>query len=124
VPVPERILFLGDAFRIGLSLDEIHEETAIDPWFLAQIEQLIQTEQALAGRSVDSLSVDELRFLKRKGFSDRRLATLLGTHQHAVRERRWSLGVRPVYKRVDTCGGRVRHPDGLHVQHLRRGVRG
>ncbi len=100
---PERILFVGDAFRIGMSLDEVFEETAIDPWFLAQIEQLIQHEKAITGRSVADLSADELRFLKRKGFSDRRLAKLLGTHQHAVRERRHALNVRPVYKRVDTC---------------------
>ncbi len=100
---PERILFLGDAFRVGLTLDEIHEETAIDPWFLAQIEQIIQAEQGLGGRSLDSLATDELRALKRMGFSDRRLARLLGTHQHAVREKRHAAGVRPVYKRVDTC---------------------
>jgi carbamoyl-phosphate synthase large subunit len=100
---PERILYVGDAFRIGMTLDEVFEETAIDPWFLAQIEQLVQIEKALAGRSVDGLSVDELRGLKRKGFSDRRLARLLGCDQHAVRRRRHALGVRPVYKRVDTC---------------------
>ena len=100
---PERILFVGDAFRIGMSLDEVFEETAIDPWFLAQIEQLIQHEQALAGRTLASLSRDELRFLKSKGFSDRRLAKLLGTNQHEVRKLRIELNVRPVYKRVDTC---------------------
>ncbi len=100
---PERILYVGDAFRIGMSLQEVFEETAIDPWFLAQIEQLIQTEQALYGRTLSSLSTDELRYLKQKGFSDRRLATLLATNQHLVREARWSAGVRPVYKRVDTC---------------------
>ena len=102
-PGPERILFLGDAFRIGMSLDEVFDETAIDPWFLSQIEELIQLEKALAGRTVDSLSAAELRFLKAKGFSDKRLGAILGSHQHAVRERRWALGVRPVYKRVDTC---------------------
>ena len=100
---PERILYVGDAFRLGMSLQEVFEETSIDPWFLAQIEQLIQTEQALKGRALDGLSAAELRFLKQKGFSDRRLAKLLGTHQHAVREARWALKVRPVYKRVDTC---------------------
>jgi carbamoyl-phosphate synthase large subunit len=100
---PERILFVGDAFRIGMSLDEVFEETAIDPWFLAQIEQLIQHEKALDGRTLVSLTKDELRFLKQKGFSDRRLAKLLATNQHAVRERRHALGIRPVYKRVDTC---------------------
>jgi carbamoyl-phosphate synthase large subunit len=102
-PGPERILFLADAFRIGMSLDEVFEETAVDPWFLAQIEQIIGTEKALAGRTLDSLSKDELVFLKRKGFSDRRLAKLLGTNQHDVRAKRHALNVRPVYKRVDTC---------------------
>ena len=100
---PERILYVGDAFRIGLTLDEIFEETAIDPWFLAQIEQLIQTEAQLKGRTVESLSADELRFLKKKGFSDKRLGKLLGSNQHDVRRARHALGVRPVYKRVDTC---------------------
>ncbi|MEP7299598.1 MAG: carbamoyl-phosphate synthase large subunit, partial [Burkholderiales bacterium] len=100
---PERILFVGDAFRIGMSLQEVFEETAIDPWFLAQIEQLIQHEQALAGRTLIELSRDELRFLKSKGFSDRRLAKLLGTNQHEVRKLRIEMNVRPVYKRVDTC---------------------
>jgi len=100
---PERILFLADAFRIGMTLDEIYEETAVDPWFLAQIEQLIQIEADLKGRAIESISEAELRLLKTKGFSDKRLAKLLGTHQHAVRERRHALNVRPVYKRVDTC---------------------
>ncbi len=100
---PERILYVADAFRIGMTLDEIFEETAIDPWFLAQIEQIVATEKLLAGRTLEGLSADELRFLKRKGFSDKRLAKLLGTHQHAVRAARHALNVRPVYKRVDTC---------------------
>jgi len=100
---PERILYVGDAFRIGMSLDEVFEETAIDPWFLAQIEQLIQIEKTLATRTLEGLGADELRLLKRKGFSDRRIAKLLGTNQHAVRAIRHALNVRPVYKRVDTC---------------------
>ncbi len=100
---PERILYVADAFRIGLSLQEVFEETAIDPWFLAQIKQLVEHEQALLGRTLESLTREELRFLKEKGFSDRRLATLLGTHQHAVRALRHAQGLRPVYKRVDTC---------------------
>ncbi|WKB53755.1 carbamoyl-phosphate synthase large subunit [Eleftheria terrae] len=102
-PGPERILFVGDAFRIGMSLQEVFEETAIDPWFLAQIQQIVKTEQQLVGRTLASLSAEELRFLKKKGFSDRRLAKLLGTNQHAVRQRRHAEGIRPVYKRVDTC---------------------
>ncbi|WP_127997563.1 carbamoyl-phosphate synthase large subunit [Piscinibacter defluvii] len=100
---PERILYVADAFRIGMSLQEIFEETAIDPWFLAQIEQIVATEKLLAGRTLESLSAEELRFLKRKGFSDKRLAKLLTTNQHAVRAARHALNVRPVFKRVDTC---------------------
>ncbi|MFM2448815.1 MAG: carbamoyl phosphate synthase large subunit [Pseudomonadota bacterium] len=100
---PERILYVGDAFRIGLSLQEVFEETAIDPWFLAQIEDLVKTENDVAKRSLDSLTAAELRYLKQKGFSDRRLAKLLATNQHEVRAKRHALDVRPVYKRVDTC---------------------
>ena len=100
---PERILYVADAFRIGMSLEEIFDETAIDPWFLAQIEELIGTERELRARTLPSLSAAELRFVKQKGFSDRRLAKLMSTDQHAVRRARHALGVRPVYKRVDTC---------------------
>jgi carbamoyl-phosphate synthase large subunit len=100
---PERLLFVADAFRIGMTLDEVHEETAIDPWFLAVIEELVGIERALEGRALASLSAAELRWLKAKGFSDRRLARLLGSNQHAVRAARHAAGVRPVFKRVDTC---------------------
>ncbi len=100
---PERVLFVADAFRIGMTLDEIFEETAIDPWFLAQIEDLVATERSLGGRHLANLSAAELRWLKQKGFSDKRLAHLLGSDQHSVRRARHALGVRPVYKRVDTC---------------------
>src|SRR6187455_2170769 len=100
---PERLLYVADAFRIGMSQGEIFEETAIDPWFLAQIEEIIASERALRGRTLASLSADEVRYLKAKGFSDRRLARLLAADEGAVRSRRHELGVRPVYKRVDTC---------------------
>ena len=100
---PERILYVADAFRIGMSLDEIFEETAIDPWFLAQIEEIVATEAKLKARTLASLSAAELRFVKQKGFSDRRLAKLMATNQHEVRRARHALAVRPVYKRVDTC---------------------
>ena len=100
---PERILYVGDAFRIGMTLEEVFDETAIDPWFLAQIEDIITTEKQLKGRSLESLSGAELRYLKQKGFSDKRLAKLLGSSQHDVRRVRHALNVRPVYKRVDTC---------------------
>jgi carbamoyl-phosphate synthase large subunit len=102
-PGPERILFVGDAFRIGMTLDEVHAETAIDPWFLAQIERIVATEAQVRTRAIESLSAAEMRHLKRMGFSDRRLAVITGTHQHAVRAHRHAMGVRPVYKRVDTC---------------------
>jgi len=102
-PGPERILFVADAFRIGMTRAAVFEETAIDPWFLAQIEQIVGTEKALAGRALSSLSKEEMRFLKRQGFSDKRLGKLLGSNQHDVRALRHAQGVRPVYKRVDTC---------------------
>ena len=100
---PERIWYIADAMRIGMSLDEIHRLTAIDPWFLAQIEDLYKKAELIRGKPLQSLSRDELWHLKRAGFSDKRLATLMQTTQTAVRERRHALQVRPVYKRVDTC---------------------
>lgn len=102
-PGPDRIWYVGDAFRIGMTAEEIFAETSIDPWFLAQIEQIILKEKALSGRTLASLTFDELRFLKQSGFSDRRLAKLLGATPEDVRRRRVELNVRPVYKRVDTC---------------------
>ena len=100
---PERIWYIADAMRIGMSLEEIQRLTAIDPWFLAQIEDLYKQAELIRGQPLASLSADELRHLKRAGFSDKRLATLLQTTQTAVRERRHALHIRPVYKRVDTC---------------------
>ncbi|SOZ35342.1 carbamoyl-phosphate synthase large subunit [Cupriavidus neocaledonicus] len=102
-PGPDRIWYVGDAFRLGMSLEEVYHETAIDPWFLAQIEDIVRTEGLVKSRTLDSLSTAELRFLKQKGFSDRRLARLLKTDAKAVREARIAQNVRPVYKRVDTC---------------------
>ncbi len=102
-PGPERIWYVGDAFRLGLSLEDIQRLTHIDPWFLAQIEDLHRKSEAVQGRTLDSLSTPEMLALKKAGFSDKRLAKLMGTTQTAVRERRHALAVRPVYKRVDTC---------------------
>ncbi len=102
-PGPERIWYVGDAFRVGMSLEEIHAVSKIDPWFLDQIQGLMELEGSLAGRALVDLGRDELRELKRAGFSDRRLAKLLNTDQHAVRARRNELALHPVYKRVDTC---------------------
>ncbi|MBX3666176.1 MAG: carbamoyl-phosphate synthase large subunit, partial [Burkholderiales bacterium] len=102
-PGPERIFYVADAFRAGMTREQVHGFSHIDPWFLAQIEDLVRQEQALVGRKLEELDADALRALKRAGFSDRRLAKLLITDQHAVRAHRHALGVRPVYKRVDTC---------------------
>jgi carbamoyl-phosphate synthase large subunit len=102
-PGPDRLWFVGDAFRVGLTLEEVHGLTHIDPWFLAQIEDIVGQERALSGRLLEELDAGALRKLKRSGFSDRRLAKLLGAGQQQVRERRWALKVRPVFKRVDTC---------------------
>ncbi len=102
-PGPNRIWFLGDAFRIGMTVPEVFEETAIDPWFLTQIEELVLIEERVRGHKLADLSADEVRFLKRKGFSDRRLATLLEATPAEVRAARHRHGVRPVFKRVDTC---------------------
>jgi len=100
---PDRILFLADAFRIGMNLEEVQQLTHIDPWFLSQIEDIVRQERALAGKRVGDLDRTALLELKRAGFSDRRLAKLLNATQDAVRAKRWELDVRPVYKRVDTC---------------------
>jgi len=100
---PERLWHVADGFRAGLSLQELFDLTAIDPWFLAQIGDLVADENALRSLSVESLEAGQLRQLKRKGFSDRRLARLLDTTEGKVRQRRHELAVRPVYKRVDTC---------------------
>jgi len=100
---PDRILFLADAFRIGMNLEEVQQLTHIDPWFLSQIEDIVRQESALAGKRVGDLDRTALLELKRAGFSDRRLAKLLNATQDAVRAKRWELDVRPVYKRVDTC---------------------
>jgi len=103
LPGARRIWYVADAFRSGYSLEKIFQYTAIDPWFLVQIEDLVRDEQNLAGRSADSLTVPQIRSLKRKGFSDKRLAELLGTDEPGFAELRRSLGIRPIYKRVDTC---------------------
>ena len=103
LPGARRIWYVADAFRAGYSMDWIYAQSAIDPWFLVQIEDLIRIEQGLASRDLDSLTADEIRGFKRKGFSDRRLADVLGSDELAVGARRRDLGIRPVYKRVDTC---------------------
>ncbi|MDT3736125.1 MAG: carbamoyl-phosphate synthase large subunit [Denitratisoma sp.] len=102
-PGAQRMWYLGQAFRDGMNLDKAFQLTKIDPWFLVQIEDIVREEAAMAGQKLHDLDADEMRRLKRKGFSDRRLAKLLDTTETAVRLHRQALGVRPVFKRVDTC---------------------
>jgi len=102
-PGPDRIWAVSDAFRLGMSVDEVFNICKIDPWFLVQIEDLIRQEKLLLGRTLESLDADHLRQLKRSGFADARLAELLGTDTAAVRAYRHALVIRPVFKRVDTC---------------------
>jgi carbamoyl-phosphate synthase large subunit len=103
VPSWDRIFYVADAFRLGFSLDEIHNLSKIDPWFLAQIEDLITTETQISQLSLSEIDPLLMHSFKRKGFSDRRLAKLLGVAESTLRKHRHELGVRPVYKRVDTC---------------------
>jgi carbamoyl-phosphate synthase large subunit len=102
-PGPERIWYVGDAFENGFTLEEVQRLTHIDPWFLAQIKEIVDLELELDDRRLEEIDAGRLRMLKRKGFSDRRLAYLFNTSEAAVRARRHALGIRPVYKRVDTC---------------------
>ena len=105
-PGPERIWYVGDAFAQGFTLEEVHQLTHIDRWFLSQIKEIVDIELWLEKtQTLDALDKTTLFKLKQKGFADRRLAKLLKTTDTAVRAKRWSLGVRPVYKRVDTCAG-------------------
>jgi carbamoyl-phosphate synthase large subunit len=102
-PGPERIWYVGDAFAQGMTVDEVYALTKIDKWFLVQIEDIVKIELELEKHSLTELSKDEIKQLKQKGFSDRRLAKLLKTDENTVRAFRHACGVRPVYKRVDTC---------------------
>lgn len=100
---PERIFYVADAFRIGMTLDEVHQMTDIDMWFLVQIKELVDIEKRVAQVKLEDLTKEEMLFLKKKGFSDKRLANVLGVKEANVRRRRHELNVHPVYKRVDTC---------------------
>ncbi|HDR1109604.1 TPA: carbamoyl-phosphate synthase large subunit [Pasteurella multocida] len=104
-PGPIRILYVADAFGAGFTLDEVHHYSKIDPWFLIQIQDLVLEELALEKRTLDDLDYAELRRLKRKGFSDKRIAQLTKSAESAVRNKRVYLNLHPVYKRVDTCAG-------------------
>ncbi len=102
-PGPDRLLYVADAFRSGMSIEEVHESSKIDPWFLAQVEDLVLTEKSLSTKTLSTLKAGELYRLKRKGFSDLRLAKLLDASETEVRNTRHKQNIRPVYKRIDSC---------------------
>ncbi len=102
-PGPERIWYVADAFRAGMSVEEVYEHSWIDPWFLVQIEDIVKSENALKKVALSDIDEALMRRLKRKGFSDQRLSVLLAVSERQLRARRHALGVLPVYKRVDTC---------------------
>jgi len=102
-PGPDRLWYIGDAFRAGMSVDEVYKLSGVDPWFLVQIEDIVKTEDALKPVSLTDIDHKQMWRLKRKGFADKRLSVLMNKTEAEVRDYRQSLGIRPVYKRVDTC---------------------
>jgi carbamoyl-phosphate synthase large subunit len=102
-PGADRIWYVADAFRAGFELEEIYGYSGIDPWFLVQIDDIVQWESRLKGVSVEAIDYQMMWALKRRGFSDQRIADLVSAEESAVRAHRWSLNIRPVFKRVDTC---------------------
>ena len=102
-PTPDRLWYIADAFRHGMTRQEIHQESRVDPWFLGHIEELVALEQLVAHQSLADLDEPTLRLLKQRGFADIYLARLLSTSEAAVRQYRLSLGITPVYERIDTC---------------------
>ena len=107
-PGPQRLRYLADALRLGVDMDEVHRLSRIDPWFIAQIADLLHEERILATLDLDRLDLESLRHLKRKGFSDARIAALLGVEERAVRAHRTRLGLHPVFKRIDSCAAEFR----------------
>lgn len=104
-PTPDRLWYIADAFRLNLSLEDIHQETRVDPWFLEQIQQLVRMEETVLGKNLTDLDAGSLRQLKRRGFADAYLAGLLNCEEEEVRNHRLRLGITPVYKRIDSCAG-------------------
>ena len=103
IPGPNRLLYVADALRHGYSYEDVAFVTGIDPWFLVQIADLVNVENEIREKGLPGLNAAMMRAIKRKGFSDARIAALVGAKEQAVRRRRLEMGVRPVYKRVDTC---------------------
>lgn len=104
-PTPDRLWYIADAFRQNLSLDEIYLESRVDPWFLAQIQELVRLERLVFGKTIDELDQSTLRLLKKRGFADAYLARLLYCTEEKVRLHRKILGIHPVFKRIDSCAG-------------------
>ena len=104
-PTPDRLWYIADAFRQGMSIEEIHQESRVDPWFLAQIQELVAMERSIYGKSLHDIDAFTLRQLKQRGFADVYLARLMYCNEEQVRARRLELGVIPVYKRIDSCAG-------------------
>src|SRR5699024_7003826 len=102
---PERIWYVGDAFAQGFTLEEVFDLTKIDPWFLAQIKEIVDIELALEQHTLSEIGSEDMLKLKKYGFSDARLSFLLDTTESEVRKHRHSFNIRPVYKKVDTCAG-------------------
>ena len=102
-PGADRIWFVADAFRAGFELEEIYGYSGVDPWFLIQIHDIVQWESRLTGLGIADVDRTLMWSLKRRGFSDKRIADVMGVNETEVREHRWSMNIRPVYKRVDTC---------------------
>ena len=102
-PTASRILYVGDAFRANYNIDDVYRLTRIDPWFLIYIKDIIDTETKISGLTLDTLDKDTLFGFKAKGFSDQRIANLIGVSQEQLRATRLAFGIRPVYKRIDTC---------------------
>ena len=107
-PGPHRLRYLADALRLGEREEEVHRLSGVDPWFIAQIADLVHEERALAAGDAEQVEGETLRRLKRKGFSDARIAAVLGVEEGAVRSRRWRLGLHPVFKRIDSCAAEFR----------------
>ena len=107
-PGPHRLRYLADALRLGMDTCEVHRLSRIDPWFIAQIADLVREERILANRDLDGLRLESMRLLKQKGFSDARMAALLGVEESAVRAHRTRLGLHPVFKRIDSCAAEFR----------------
>ena len=115
-PTANRIFFIGEAMRRGMSVEELHEKTGIDPWFLARMADMVAVEQALSGHKLEELDEDDMRFAKRFGLSDVQIAHLTGSDELSVRAHRKALGVVPAFKTVDTCAAETPSKTAYHYK--------